>query len=131
MWIKLKQAIALFYPSEVLPVGAVASIGDPKGRKLVQAGKAVKVAFPPSADPDDVNSLRDKYRESNGPLWDEKPRSTPPAAPAAGFGARIFPENNSDAPAPLPQPAPVPDQKPVSDYAKRLRLKRRPRSKSE
>jgi len=45
----------VFFPSETLGAGEVVSIGNPKGEKLIVAGKAVQV-FPGSGDPDDLGS---------------------------------------------------------------------------
>jgi hypothetical protein len=71
MWVKLLQPVTgLFFPTETLQAGAVVSIGDPKGRKLVGQGKAVQTVFPGSGDPDDLPRLRKAYREANGgPPW--------------------------------------------------------------
>jgi hypothetical protein len=96
MWIKLLQPVTgLFFPSETLRAGTVVSIGDPKGRKLIGQGKAVRHAFPAS-DPDDVEALRDKYRQVNGPLWDDEPRRSPPSGSPSGSQA-AFAALNLDA----------------------------------
>jgi len=98
MWIKLLQPVTgLFFPSETLRAGTVVSIGDPKGRKLVGQGKAIQHVFPAS-DPDDVEGLRERYRQANGPLWDDErrrsgPSGSPPqavtAVAALNFDARV------------------------------------------
>jgi len=87
MWIKLLQPLAVFFPEETLPAGTVTSIGGPKGRKLIGQVKAIRHAFP-AGDPDDVEGLRDKYRQANGgPLWDDEPRRSPPSGSQAAFAA--------------------------------------------
>jgi len=76
MWIKLRTSIkGLFFPKEILPVGAVISIGGPHGKRLVSEAKAIEVACPGDSDPDDIDALSEKFRRVNGPLWDEGKRS--------------------------------------------------------
>jgi hypothetical protein len=66
-WIRFTQA------DEVHDFGEVVGVRDPDAREIIAQGKAIRHVFP-AGDSDDVEGMRDKYRQANGgrPLWDER-----------------------------------------------------------
>jgi hypothetical protein len=49
MWIRLLKPYAVFFPGSLDPAQSVHSIGDLRGRELVEAGIAQQVSEPPPA----------------------------------------------------------------------------------